>query len=64
LETGYSGSMSKKPEKHGEPDENLTTDFPSVPNRDVGTDGTKDVDLPANTGNGVPDVPNVPKPPD
>ncbi|MCU1686752.1 MAG: hypothetical protein JWQ81_7491 [Amycolatopsis sp.] len=52
--------MSKQPERRSEPDENLTTDFPSVPNRDVGTDGTNDVDLPANTDE---DVPRLPEPP-
>jgi hypothetical protein len=32
-----------------EPDEHLTTGIPPVPNRDLGTDGTEEVDPPPNT---------------
>jgi hypothetical protein len=53
--------------KHEQPardtDDELTTEIPTAPNRDLGTGGTKEVDGPLNTDDLVRD-PVVPEPPD
>jgi hypothetical protein len=55
--------MKKHQEHARDTDDELTTEIPTAPNRDLGTGGTKEVDGPLNTDDLSRD-PVVPEPPD
>jgi hypothetical protein len=60
--------MRKHSEHRRDVDEELTTEIPTAPNRDLGTGGTKEVDGPRNTDDlhATDDLgdESVPEPPD